>query len=176
MELECCRAGAAIREDYRVLANCEVEIQIPKVYPKVLLFYQKMAAAAVRWSEERLFEMVKKEYLALPDLWAKSAFLPYRFRLHGDVVFENAACFALVCESTLLHGNERRLRRAAQVWDKREESILPLRQILRSFGGRKIPKQKEFRATGGYPENGNLILFRNADSTSPFAERKIQLF
>ncbi len=176
METECCRAGTIVKEDFRVLVRCAVEIQVPQENPAALSFYQKTAEAAVRWCMEVLGERAKREYAVLSDLWAKARFLPYRYALQGKVVFEDAAYFALVCESTFSHGNERRIRHAAQVWNKREGSVLPLRQVLRLFGGQKIPKEKGFRPDGAYPENGKLILFQNANSKLPFAERELQIF
>ncbi len=173
METECLRAGAVIREDYRILVKCEVEIRAPKEYAKALLFYQKMASAAVNFGRDFLGEQGKKEYAVLPDLWAKARFLPYRFRLYGEPVFEDSECFAIVCNATFLHGGEREIRRTAQVWSKRDQTILPNRQVLRRFCGRKLPKTKGFRADGCYPENGEVVLFRNSESQTPFTERKI---
>ncbi|MBE6530148.1 MAG: hypothetical protein E7680_06100 [Ruminococcaceae bacterium] len=175
MELECFRTGTVVKEDYRILAKCEIEFQIPKEYTKVGIFYQKMAEAGIRWSEEILFENAKKEYSELPDLWSKSRFLPYRFRLCGGPIYENTDYFAVVCESTLSHGNERTVRRSAQVWNSREQTILPNNLTLRLFGKQKITRKKGFRPDGCYFLNGNLILFRNPDSKTPFMEHKIPI-
>ena len=49
MPSEICRADFVVREDYRVLARCEVEIEVPEGHPNIALFYQKTAGAAVRW-------------------------------------------------------------------------------------------------------------------------------
>lgn len=175
MQIETCRAGAVVKADYCALVRCEVEFEVPEGYPKILLFYQKAAAAAVRWSEEILGEKAQKEYKLLPDLWAKARFLPYRFRLRGKPIFEDSGHFAVVCESVLLRGSERSVRRAAQVWEKREQTILPGRETLRRFGGKKAGIPKGFRADGWYPANGELVFFRNPDSKSPFSEKKIKI-
>lgn len=175
MQTEPCRAGTIVKADYCALVRCEAEFEVPEGYPNVLLFYQKAAAAAVRWSEEILGEKAKKEYELLPDLWAKARFLPYRFRLRGKPIFEDPGHFALLCESALLRGSERSVRRSAQVWGKREQTILPGREILRRFGCKKTTIPKEFRADGWYPENGELVFFRNPDFKSPFSEKKIKI-
>ncbi len=175
MPSEICRADFVVREDYRVLARCEVEIEVPEGHPNIALFYQKTAGAAVRWSEEVLAKKVKNEYALLPDVWAKARFLPYRFCLRGKTVFEDLEYVAVVCQAVLSHGNEREVRRAAQVWSKREGTLLPSRLVKRLFGGKKMSLPKGFRADGCYPTNGEMIFFRNPTAKEPFLEKKAKI-
>ena len=175
MGFESCRAYVIVKEDGRVLVRCDAEIRIPEGYPIALSFYQKAAETATRWGEEVLGEQAKKEYAALPDFWAKARFLPLRFRLRGEPVYEDEKYFAIVCDSVLLQGNERQVRRSAQVWNKREQTILPKRQILRLFGAGKQPLPKGFREDGCYPVPGEMVFFRNPDAKKQFIEQKIKI-
>lgn len=175
MPNDICRADFVVREDYRVLARCEVEIEVPEGHPNIALFYQKTAGAAVRWSEEVLAKKVKNEYALLPDVWAKARFLPYRFSLRGKIVFEDPEIFVMVCRSVFSRGSERQARRSAQVWNKREGTILPNRLVLRRFGGKKTAKPKGFRVEGCYPVGGEMVFFRNPTAKNVSAEKKIKI-
>ena len=175
MQTEIFRTAAVVRGDYRVLARCEVEIEVPEGHSNFALFYQKTAEAAVRWCREVLGERIKKEYALLPDVWAKARFLPYRFHLHGKTVYEDSEILVTVCQSVLSHGGERRVRRSAQVWNKREGTILPNRLVLRRFGGKKTAKPKGFRVEGCYPVDGEMVFFRNPTAKTVSAEKKIKI-
>lgn len=175
MQTEILRENAVVREDYRILARCEVEIEVPEGHANFALFYQKTAEAAVRWGKEFLGEKAKKEYALLPDVWAKARFLPYRFSLRGKIVFEDPEILVTVCQSVLSHGGERQARRSAQVWNKREGTILPNRLVLRCFGGKKTAKPKGFRVEGCYPVGGEMIFFHNPTAKTQFAEKKIKI-
>jgi len=175
MQTEIFRTAAVVRGDYRVLARCEVEIEVPEGHSNFALFYQKTAEAAVRWCREVLGERVKKEYALLPDVWAKARFLPYRFSLRGKIVFEDPEIFVIVCRSVFSRGSERQARRSAQVWNKREGTILPNRLVLRRFGGKKTAKPKGFRVEGCYPVGGEMVLFRNPTAKNVSAEKKIKI-
>ena len=176
MRNESFRTGITIKKDFRILVKCEVEMQVPKEVPLVLPFYQKMGDAAIRWSQEILGEKTRKEYASLPDLWAKARFLPVRFRLQGAPVFEDADHLVMVCQSVLLQGNERLVRRSAQVWNKWEGTVLPERQVLRHFCRGKCKKPKGFRADGCYPCGEEMIFFRNPTAKMTFLEQKIRIF
>ena len=175
MQTEIFRTAAVVRGDYRVLARCEVEIEVPEGHANFALFYQKTAEAAVRWCREVLGERIKKEYALLPDVWAKARFLPYRFSLRGKIVFEDPEIFVMVCRSVFSRGSERQARRSAQVWNKREGTILPNRLVLRRFGGKKTAKPKGFRVEGCYPVGGEMVFFRNPTAKTVSAEKKIKI-
>ncbi len=176
MENECFRTGATIKEDFRILVKCEVEMQLPKDIPLIMPFYQKMGDAAIRWSREQLGEKTRKEYASLPDLWAKARFLPVYFRLQGAPAFEDADHLVMVCHSVLSQGNERLIRRSAQVWNKREGTVLSDRLVLRRFCKGKCKKPRGFHADGCYPCGGEMIFFRNPTAKAPFSEQKIKFF
>ena len=176
MEIQTVRLGGVVKVEHRVLVRYEAAVRLPDGFPKVLLFYRKTAEAVIRWSEEILGARAKKEYGALHDFWAQARFLPYRFFLQGEPVYEDETYFAIVCNSVFTQGNERQVRRCAQVWNKREQTILPPALVWRFFGKGKPPRQKGFRADGCYPTPGEMVFFQNPDSKTPFIERKIKIF
>ena len=168
METEKCRAQAIVREDYRTLVHADAEIEIPSGMEKVTAFYRSVVRAAVRWAEEAEGKRAREAYAAINDIWEKSRFVPAVMRLRGTCHLIDEVHFAVVCEAVLTRGSERETRCAAQVWNRVEETLLPMREILRRWLGQTRQPKLGYHADGCYPINGEVVFFRNPRGTDPF--------
>lgn len=175
METESYAAHSVVKEDYHILAKCDVSIELPKGVQKAVFFYREMAKAMIRWNEEVMGEQAKKEYGELTDFWQKARFLPFRTTLTGRAFPLDEAHFLILCNSAFTHGNEKELRRSAQVWNRERETILPMRQVMGKWYGKHVPTPKGFLTDGCYPENGKFVLFCNPKQGKPFLERRMEI-
>ena len=168
MNTEQCRAHTVLREDHRTLLRVDVEIVIPSGNETVRTFYEKIAGAAVRWAEDEEAPLVRNAYAACADFREKSRFQPYLFRLVGNSYETDERHFTVVCRSTLIRNGNRQTRLAAQVWNFSENTVLPVKEVLRRwFGGLRRP-DLGYRADGCYPVNGEIVFFRNPHGSEPF--------
>ena len=163
MKTEFCRAQAAVRRDHRTLVRAEAKIEIPEGNETVAAFYGELIRAAMRWAEEVLGERAGREYEALgDDVWAKSRFQPYLLRLEGTLHPVGERHFVIVTDRIFSHGTERRTGRTAQVWDRDENTVLPMREILRRWLGKRSVPRLGFRPDGCYPTGrGSVLFFRD---------------
>ncbi|MBO4308852.1 MAG: hypothetical protein J5885_03380 [Clostridia bacterium] len=172
MNTEQCRAHTVLREDYRTLLRVDAEITIPSDNETVRAFYEKVAQAAVRWAEEAETPRVRSAYAACADIREKSRFQPYLFRLAGECYEIDEHHFAVVCRSTLLRNGNRQTRLSAQVWNATDNSILPMKSVLRQWFGSSRRPNLGYRAEGCYPMNGEVVFFRNSHGEEPFRETR----
>ena len=170
METEKCRAHTVLREDYRTLLRLDAQIEIPKECHGMRAFYEKMLRAAVRWAEEQEGEDTRRAYAACETIRDKSRFQTRSFRLDGILYEIGDRDCAVVCRSTWIRDGERQTRCSVQFWDLSEQTILPIKQVLcRRFGRFRMPKLG-YRADGCYPQNGDLVFFRNPHGKEPYRE------
>ena len=172
METEKCRAHTVLREDYRTLLRLDAEIEIPKERQVMRDFYEKMLRAAVRWVEEREGEETRKAYASCETIREKSRFQTRLLRLEGTLFEIGDRDCAIICRSTWIKNGERQTRCSVQFWNLSEQTILPVKQVLRRrFGCARMPKLG-YRADGCYPQNGDLVFFQNPHGKEPYREAK----
>ena len=170
METEKCRAHTVLREDYRTLLRLDAQIEIPNECQGMRAFYEKMLRAAVRWAEEQEGEETRSAYAACETIREKSRFQTRSFRLEGTLYEIGDRDCAVVCRSTWIRDGEQQTRCSVQFWDLSEQTILPIKQVLRRrFGRVRMPKLG-YRADGCYPQNGDLVFFRNPHGKEPYRE------
>ena len=178
MELEFLEIRKTVRQGYQVLLRVEGELFLPNDYPKIRGFYEKLSNACFSWAQDQYGERLKKEYSALESNKDRARFRTQKYRLRVGRCFENEQYAAFLCESILAEqwsGMGDRYRRISQVWNKREETLLPPAQILKVFGLRLEKRMLPFSPDGIYPEGCSLVIFRNATQSLPFAEKKFSI-
>ena len=82
---------------------------------------------------------------------------------------------AILCESYLLgqHNNtQNSYHRLSHVWNLQEESILPIPQVLKILSCDVNLKEMPFLPDGVYPENGEVIFYKNPTADTPLAQSK----
>ncbi len=151
----------SVREEYRVLLRANVTLILPSGLERVCTFYRKTGEACLSWILEGEGERLRAEYQRLSDCIEKARFPTARYRMECAPVWEERGHAAWVCRSVLCRGGEESRRTMAQVWDLAEETVLPTGQILRLCPPEGRRKHPPFRADGVYPQNGELIFYRN---------------
>ena len=178
MELEYLEIRKTVRHGYQVLLRVEGELFLPKDCPKIREFYEELSSTCLSWAQNQYGEELKKAYSALESNKERARFRTQGYRLRIGRCFENEQYAAFLCESVLADqwsGTGGAYRRASQVWNKREETLIPPSQILKAFGLRLGKKELPFSPDGIYPTENALVIFRNATENLPFAEKTFDL-
>ena len=176
MKFEKTEMHATVCEGYQVLLSADASLLMPVEHPKICAFYEKLANACVKWAVEVHGEGLRREFLALESLRERGGFRLQRYRLRMKIAYEDAYYAAFVCESNLTdqwREPQKSYHRISQVWDLREQTILPLQQVLSRFGMRVGKRDLPFPPDGVYPEEGALVCFRNVTDRTPFLEKKL---
>ncbi len=167
---------ATVREGYQILLRADVEVLEPIEKPKMRAFYRDMAETCLRWAQAVYGESRRKEFLSLDGIRERSQFGTQCYRLKMNVVWEDEAYAAVVCQSWLSgqwREPQKSYHRISHVWNLSEESILPISEILRRFGMRITKDMLPFRPDGVYPDGNELVFFRNVTQDMPFLEKRI---
>ena len=167
---------SVVCEGYQVLLRAEATLILPVEQVKIRDFYEKLAGSCMRWATEVHGESLRREYLMLEGVRERSAFRVQHYRLCMRIAHEDAYFAAVVGESNLTdqwREPQKSYHRISQVWDLREESVLPLSQILAQFGMHLSRGMLPFRPDGVYPEGEFVVCFRNVTDQTPFLERKL---
>lgn len=149
---------------------------LPKEKPKIRAFYEKLSGACMSWATEVYGEGLRREFCALEEIRERAAFRLQRYRFGMRIAHEDAYYTAIVCESELTdqwREPQKSYHRTAQVWDTREETILPLSQTLARFGMHLSRGILPFRPDGAYPEGEYVVCFRNVTECAPFLEKRL---
>lgn len=161
---------AAVREGYRSLLKADAELQLPKEYDRICDYYRRVGEACMKWVEAAEGERLRTSYLALDDHRERARFLTAQYRLLCAPVWENEAYVSYRCHSVFQWNGEKIERVMAQVWCMEEQTLLPMRQILKRFAPPKCAKRPPFRPDGVYPAQGELIFYRNGREKSSYEE------
>lgn len=167
---------ATVREGYQILLRANGTLFLPTDKPNICRFYQKTAKTCMRWAETVCGERLRAEFLALEGMRERSHFRTRRYEMRVHCVWENDVYATFLCESELLGEwkmPQKNYHRTSQVWNLQEETILPLSQILRTFGFKLRKDMLPFRPDGIYPEEDSMVVFRNADDHNAFLEKKL---
>lgn len=149
-----------VREGYQVLLRIDGTILLPTDSLRMRSYYQDLANACFSWAEEIEGERIRASFLSLGDSRERSRFRTERYRWEMQIPWENDSYLAVLCRSFLGKSE----RRSAQLWNKEEETLLPLRQVVAMFGNALRREEKRFSPHGIYPEGETLVLFRNGET------------
>lgn len=173
MELERRILRGATVEGYRVLLRAEADLLLPRDYPKIHAFYLALAEKCIAWATEVSGERVRQSYLKTESNVEKARFRTYRYSFRMRYPKSDEGHAVILCESQLSGLDGRNAyRRLSHVWYLSEETVLPHRQILRLYAYGKRGIGCGFRADGIYPEEGELVFFKNATEKTDFMEKR----
>ena len=167
---------ATVREGYQILLRAESEYWLPVGRPRICGFYETMIDTCMKWVLEIYGERLRQEFLSLESVREKSQFRTQRYRMLIHIPWEEDGLAVFLCESQLTGQwkiPQKAYHRISHVWNLEEESILPPAQILQAFGVKLKREMLPFRPDGIYPVGEDLIFFRNASDSLPFAEQKL---
>ena len=161
---------AVVREGYRSLLKADSELHIPKEYGQICDYYRRVSEACMKWVEAAEGERLRTAYLALDDHRERARFSTAQYRLLCEPVWETDTYVSYRCYSVFRWNGEKIERLMAQVWCIEEQTLLPMRQILKQFAPPKCAKRPPFRPDGVYPVQGELIFYRNGREKSSYEE------
>lgn len=176
MNFEKTEMHATVCEGYQILLRADASLLYPTERPKIREFYEKLANTCMKWAVEVHGEGLRQAFLGLEGVRERAGFRLQRYRLGMKIAYEDPYYAAIVCESNLTdqwREPQKSYHRIAQVWDLREQTILPVGEVLSHFGMRLGKKDLPFPPDGVYPEEGNLVCFRNVTERTPFLEKKL---
>lgn len=166
---------AVVREGYRSLLKADAELWLPIGYERICDYYHRVREACVKWVEVAEGERLRASYLALEDHRDRARFATAQYRLRCESVWENESYVSYRCHSVFQWNGEKTERLMAQVWCVKEQTLLPMRQILRQFAPPKCVGRPPFRPDGVYPTDGKLIFYRNGRDGAAYEEFYCQL-
>ena len=176
MNIEKTEMHATVREGYQILLRADAALLMPVGRDKLCAFYEKLANTCMKWATEVHGEGLRRDFLALEGVRERSAFRTQRYQLRMRIAYEDDYYAAILCESDLTdqwRAPQSSYHRISHVWDLREQSILPISQILSRFGMRLGKKSLPFRPDGVYPEGDRIVCFRNVTENTPFLENRL---
>ena len=166
---------ATVREGYQVLLRAEAELVLPEGKDVMEKYYHLLAEKCMSWATEVYGERIRQEFLSLEDLHERALYRAQKYRFLMRIPWQGEHYIAILCESYLL-GQKQTMQnsyhRLSHVWNLKEESILPIGQILDLFGcGIKL-RELPFVPDGVYPDGEELIFYKNPTQETPLTQRK----
>lgn len=166
---------ATVREGYQVLLRAEAELVLPEGKGVMEKYYHLLAEKCMSWATDVYGERIRQEFLSLEDLHERALYRAQKYRFLMRIPWQGEHHIAILCESYLL-GQKQTMQnsyhRLSHVWNLKEESILPIGQILDLFGcGIKL-RELPFVPDGVYPDGEELIFYKNPTQETPLAQRK----
>ena len=165
----------AVREGYQILLKADAELILSEEYNEIREFYGRVKDACIEWVETAEGARLRERYLELKDHRDMARFECARYVLQCKPVWESADHMAYLCES-VLKMDGRTVRRAfSQVWNIKEQTMLPMQQILRLFSLKGRSCRPPFRPDGVYPYGEELIFFRNQREDEEECEYRVSI-
>ncbi len=167
-----------VRQRYQILLRAHIHAELPDAYPRIADFYRSAAQRCMDWAEGEFGARLFAEYTELETLRQRSEFGVHRIQFTIRLGYEDARILTVLCE--------RRAKGArilpkefyylcADVWNKRDEMLMPMRQVQHLLRIRDLRRACEFAPDGLYPnEEGIPIAYLNAGSEVPFRERRFE--
>ncbi len=175
MELEKKILRGAVIEGYTVLMRAEAELLLPCGHIEICNFYSLLAEKCMTWAIEVYGEKRRALFLDLQDLSERTRFKTAHYRFRMREPWYKDEHMAIVCESFLkgdTSEGESSYRRISHVWNVAEETILPISLIKELFSCRMDSRRIGFKADGVYPENEELVFYKNASQKNDFMEKR----
>ena len=132
METEICTARKLVCQDFQILLHAEVEIPVPKNYPRIRSFYETLSDTILRWAAEQEGERLRKEYLA-KDVRERARYRTKILRVQGETLQAEQGWYALVCRAKRIGQTEAESTCALHIWNLSEQTLLPPAEILSRF-------------------------------------------
>lgn len=176
MKIEHTEKHAVVREGYQILLRIDAELLIPVEKPLMREFYHHLTETCITWARSVYGEGLRKEFLGLESVRERSQFGSQHYQLSMSVPWESDGLAAILCESKLTgqwKEPQKSYHRISHVWNTEEETILPIAQILSTFGIKLSQEKLPFRPDGIYPVGEELVVFRNVSDQSPFLEHRL---
>ena len=155
---------ATVREGYQVLLRAEATVVLPEGKDVIGKYYRLLADKCMSWATEVYGERIRQSFLSLEDLHDRALWKAQKYRFLMRIPWHSEHHIAILCESYLL-GQRNDMQNSyhllSHVWNLEEESILPITQILELFQCGIQMKELPFAPDGVYPENGELIFYKN---------------
>ncbi len=178
MKLEHSQLNATVRQDYQVLLRAHASLQLPTEQMQIRDFYTTLGQRCIHWAKNELGEQLRAAYLGTEDSRERARMRTVFYRLEMRAEPCSALHWVVLCESSL-SGNTETMGnwyyRLAHVWNIKEETILPLSQVMRLFSLQLPVKKLPFPPDGIYPQDGQMIFYRNQTPSHRFLEEKIPL-
>lgn len=174
MEYNVERCHTAVREGYRSVLQLDTEIRVPIGHARMEEYYLRVREACVKWAETAEGERLREAYRAIEDHMERARFQTASYRLICSPVWEESPFVSYLCRSVLQIGHEKSERVMAQVWNKEEETLLPMGQVIRIFPVEKSKKRIPFRPDGVYLLSDELVFYRNANRTRSYGEYRMK--
>lgn len=169
---------ATVREGYQVLLRAEAVLVLPEEKDVIGNYYRLLSEKCMSWAVEVHGERIRRDFLSLDDLHDRALWRAQKYRFLMRIPWMSEHHIAILCESYLLGQNQNTqnsYHRLSHVWNLKEESILPIPQILELFGcGIKL-RELPFTPDGVYPEGEDLIFYKNPTLDTPLAQSKSPL-
>lgn len=166
---------ATVREGYQVLLRAEASIVLPEGKDVISKYYRLLADKCMSWATDVYGERIRQSFLSLEDLHDRALWKAQKYRFLMRIPWYNEHYIAILCESYLLgqkNDTQNSYHRLSHVWNLNEESILPISQILQLFECDVRMKELPFVPDGVYPEDGELIFYKNPTVQTPLAQSK----
>ncbi len=176
MELECVERYRSFCGGYAVLLRLDARMERPKS-KKMAEYYDTLFNGCLSWAET-YGKNLQKIYENTQNHAEKAGFRPRTYRLRIYPTYEDDRVIAFLCESAMMgqwKGPGEGYRRLSQVWNIREEQMLPPQQIMEYFGFHLSKKRLPFAPDGIYPQDGKLIIFQNLSGKYPFRQQGFEI-
>lgn len=165
----------AIREGYRSLLQSDTELLLPTSgYNRICDYYRRVRDACVKWAETAEGERLRRLYLETEDHTERARFRTAQYRLRCEPVWGDDSHVSYVCRSRYWGDGQVRERIMAQVWNVKEQTLLPMSQILRTFPTNAPKKRCPFRPDGIYVLENELVFYRNRDGDGSPIEFRVE--
>lgn len=167
---------ATVREGYQILLRADADYLLAVGREKIRGFYESLTDTCLKWALEVHGERLRRDFLALESVREKSQFRTQRYRLSIGTPYSEGEYTVFLCESWLTgqwQTPQEGYRRAAQVWNVEEETLLPAGEILSRFGIRLKTGMLPFRPHGIYPDGEEMVFFRNASDRERFSQVRL---
>jgi hypothetical protein len=178
MKLEHSQLNATVRQEYQVLLRAHASLQLPTEHIQIRDFYTTLGQKCIHWAKNELGEQLREVYLQREDSRARARMRTVFYRLEMTAYPCCEQHWVILCESSL-SGNAETMGnwyyRLAHVWNVKEQTILPPTQVMRLFPSRLSVKKLPFSPDGIYPQDGQLIFYRNQTATHRFFEEKVPM-
>ena len=169
------KRSATVCEGYQVLLRAEAEIVLPEGKNVIGNYYRLLADKCMSWASEVYGERIREQFLSVEDLQDRALWRAQKYRFLMRIPWKNEHHMAILCESYLLGQSKESpnsYHRLAHIWNLEEENILPIGQVLELFAGGIKLRDLPFVPDGIYPEDSELIFYKNPTFDTPLTQSK----
>lgn len=158
-----------IKEEYTVLVRLQSETELPEEKEKILSWNQELCKSVFAGMEATA-ESVRTYYKGLESRKEKARFRTRWGRFTAKSYLIGEEHLLILCDVEWSAGIPElpNKKRYAQVWDLREETLLPIKEICIRWG--KKLHFYPWKPDGAYPTENGVILYQNERNGHPYRE------